>query len=1503
MKVLSVVLACLTLAACSGGGSNSNSSSESVAINGAGVKGPLANAEVNLYALDYAAADLKGSLLDEGETGSNAAITGLTVPAGRTGLVMLEFIVDADTVEINTGLAPVFDRLVTVIDVQRLYDGEAVYASPLTTLAVEIAIANADQNTPFNGNGDGDITAAEFTDALEVARRLVTGSLGFGMPTSIDIFTTPPLITDTTVTVDAQAEVASYRQAIEALAALTIILSGDTTATDTPADLLAALAEDLGDGDIDGEGKQGVVAAYLSLTEDVDTQASEMDLDTITVPGTSDPISDIESVLVSEKAVSGSTTDTSALEDGSVEVELNAPVLAPDVSASPTPDTTDSDSDGVRDELDADDDNDGVKDIDDAFPFDASESKDTDGDGTGDNSDPEPYPAVTFTTPVEFYVEVGEQKQNAAQTTPANNFVYESSDETVAVVDSQGRVTGVSEGTAMISASIIDTPATLTTASYAVNVYTSCGSCNTYQRIFDDAVYDGAIDMFDQADGKIVMLARAASKTNPISGNAILSRINPDGSLDATFGTLGQTSIKPSGPTYFAAKEMAVQSDGKILVLAHTDTGGLNHAGYVMRFTADGVLDTSFGTGGIYIHTYVSDDWSVRNLSVDGADNIFVSMINRVTNTHSEFFRLSANGVLDTSWASSGLLSLSSFTVWSIEALDNGKLIAAATQGDYFVVRQFNADGSLDTDFGVAGELAQYVGGSGKLIEQVLMLADGGMLILGYSNINGRKDTILIRTDANGIPVADFGSSGLLQLTFEGKDSYPYAVLEQTDGKFVVVGSTGDFAEDNNAFLARLNIDGSFDSTLPALNSASNGIVIHDLAYEAFSDVAYNINMATTVLRRANGGYLLLNIVQITQHAGSAVYYAFADTHLVGLDENGALDNNSFIATGFANEVITDFDGDTIRDRIDIDDDNDGIDDGVDPYPYDTDNDGLDNDVDLDDDGDGINDADDAYPLDLDNDGISNVSDGDDDGDGLSDLYDDFPLDPTEKYDSDNDGIGDNADPTPYPALTFALSGDQAMGLYDVVSNPATPSVSTGGRSIQYESSDTDVVTVDANGDVTAVGLGTATISADISGWVDTPTTYQVTVTPCASCASSTVEINVSNIQEFRGVVELADTDLFVFGSNGFYSASAVARFRFEGTVDPDFNGGSALQFNYAAGALTLVVDAAEQSDGKILLLSELQNPSGSDTSFLVSRLNTDGSLDTSYGVSGHFVWSSTGEDLIPGRMVLQSDDKLVVVGTRVSGGNQSAVIRLTDTGVLDTSFGDSGSGISQSLGDGSLTDVVLDGSDIVAAGLTTAGNDALLLRLDSNGALDTSFNGTGKALHNLGGDIVYIDPDRATQGVRTVVQSTGQYLLAGTVGSNAEEMFIARYNANGVLDTSFGSAGESRQSHGSYCVANDLIEQADGTLVVVGSAQDSTPFFLDVVTMWRFDSSGNFESLALADANIDSNDSALGMSVIESTFGGQIISVTSYDSVFGTPQARLLGVNDDGTENTNRFR
>ncbi|MCZ6886896.1 MAG: right-handed parallel beta-helix repeat-containing protein, partial [Gammaproteobacteria bacterium] len=134
-----------------------------------------------------------------------------------------------------------------------------------------------------------------------------------------------------------------------------------------------------------------------------------------------------------------------------------------------------------------------------------------------------------------------------------------------------------------------------------------------------------------------------------------------------------------------------------------------------------------------------------------------------------------------------------------------------------------------------------------------------------------------------------------------------------------------------------------------------------------------------------------------------------------------ALAEFSLTYLGLGQTVDNDQDG--LYNDEDPDDDNDGIDDAFDAFPFDdtetadADMDGLGNNIDPDDDNDGVLDTVDSHPFDaseqtdFDGDGIGDNADLDDDGDGVPDVDDQFPFDPTESGDFDGDGIGNSVDP------------------------------------------------------------------------------------------------------------------------------------------------------------------------------------------------------------------------------------------------------------------------------------------------------------------------------------------------------------------------------------------------------------------------------------------------------------------------------------------------------------
>ncbi|WP_290580468.1 thrombospondin type 3 repeat-containing protein [Ketobacter sp.] len=406
------------MTACSDGGGSSGSSSSgggggaSLSLSGGGVDGPLAFATVTLYTIDTSVADFKGQVLGEGTTDSRAGINGIDKPSADDAPYLLEFSADADTRDLTACedldtsgsidvasecLAPVVGTLRTVVTADMLNSDRPVYATLLTTMATDLAIA-----ATFDASGD----EAALLTALPDAAAQVKSTVGFGLGSGTDIFTTPPILDADTDTAEEQEQVAAYRSAVQALASVVDQIANSVGGAD-PVAVLTVMTEDLADGEIDGQ-VDGVTADLYDGDGDGsgDTNGANaalvlLDQDPESLPVPNDPlgrtVGDMAAILVAEIEDTGND-DVAAQIDENTEVELKPAAKNPDLDgdgvpnesdAFPTDPTedTDTDGDGIGNNTDTDDDNDGVADLNDAFPTDPDEKMDTDSDGIGNNED------------------------------------------------------------------------------------------------------------------------------------------------------------------------------------------------------------------------------------------------------------------------------------------------------------------------------------------------------------------------------------------------------------------------------------------------------------------------------------------------------------------------------------------------------------------------------------------------------------------------------------------------------------------------------------------------------------------------------------------------------------------------------------------------------------------------------------------------------------------------------------------------------------------------------------------------------------------------------------------------------------------------------------------------------------------------------------------------------------------------------------------------------------
>ncbi len=268
--------------------------------------------------------------------------------------------------------------------------------------------------------------------------------------------------------------------------------------------------------------------------------------------------------------------------------------------------------------------------------------------------------------------------------------------------------------------------------------------------------------------------------------------------------------------------------------------------------------------------------------------------------------------------------------------------------------------------------------------------------------------------------------------------------------------------------------------------------------------------------------------------------------------------------------------------------------------------------------------------------------------------------------------------------------------------------------------------------------------------------------------------------------------------------------------LDSDFGNGGIVQtaFNFDVTASDMVV----QKDGKVVvggLLSE-----GGTTALAVARYEPSGYLDPTFGFGGTAVADSMSPAADEVQVALQSDGKIIVVGTSVgiaSGTDDFMVVRLNRNGTFDNSFGAAGVVYVPigTTGDFAKSVAVQANGKIVVTGFSDVsggGFELSIARLNANGSLDTSFGGTGKMITKVG-------PVNSFGG-EVLVQPDGKIVVGGTAFSNQglQSFAAVRYNVNGSLDTSFSGDGMQIVSVGAIrSGGRTLAIQTDGAIVLGG--------------------------------------------------------------------------------------
>lgn len=639
--------------------------------------------------------------------------------------------------------------------------------------------------------------------------------------------------------------------------------------------------------------------------------------------------------------------------------------------------------------------------------------------------------------------------------------------------------------------------------------------------------------------------------------------------------------------------------------------------------------------------------------------------------TRDKIARLNTDGTIDNTF-DPGYGANGRVKTTSIQA--DGRIIIGGSFSNYDGttinhIARLNADGVLDNTFNP---------GTGTIseINTIAIQPDGKIVIGGnFSVYNGIPRNNIARLNANGSLDSTFNPG-------TGTNNPINSIVIQTDGKIIIGGMFTSYNGSARNRIARLNADGTLDITFnpgTGANSDVNTIAIHPNGKIIIGGNFTNYNSTTR-------------------------------NRIVRLNEDGTFDSTFFMGTGASNQVY----------KITIQTDGKII---IAGYFYSYNGTQRYNIARLNTDGT----IDNSFNSGTDENGNVRTASIQSDGKiiigGWFSSYNGTPRNNITRINAD--GTHDN-------------NFNPGSGANNMV---ITTSIQTDGKII-------------IGGELTSYNGNTRNRIARIN----TDGTFDITFNPGSGANSS---INATVIQS-DGKIIIGG----VFTSYNGTTRNRIARINTDGTLDNNFNPGT--------GTGGDVNSIAIQADGKIVIGGEFFSYNGTSIT-RIARLNTDGTLDGSFN-------PGTGADWTVFSTAVQADGKIIIGGIFSSYNNTpiNRIARLNSDGSLDNTFNPC---IGTSGGEVKSIIVQADGKIIIGGSMTSCNNLVQrIARLNADGTLDNTFNtGTG--------------PNYTIYS--TAIQADGKIIITGEFSyyNSTPRNRIARLNTDGSLDNTFNPGTSANNS------------------------------------------------------------------------------------------------------------
>jgi uncharacterized delta-60 repeat protein len=951
--------------------------------------------------------------------------------------------------------------------------------------------------------------------------------------------------------------------------------------------------------------------------------------------------------------------------------------------------------------------------------------------------------------------------------------------------------------------------------------------------------YNSAQSIDVQHDGTITIAGKA---DNGSSSNLAVARYNSDGTLDSAFYGGGDPISGFQGSTDLD-QSMVVQDNGKIIAIGEYGyRSGVWYADFVVRrYTSEGLPDITFSDIGS-VMTSIQRINMAESVIVQQDGKILVAGYADYDGGSFVLVRYNIDGSLDTSFSADGILitPLFSAKAYSIKQQQvDGKILVTGTTGTDVALLRYNIDGSLDTTFSGDGIVTTDFGSTDE-VGRIVTVQDDGRIIVGCA-VDGH--TTIVR----------YLSNGSLETIFDQAVIFAQDIVVQDDGKILVVDSA-----QNNLALVSYNSDGTLDASVGMHSNTLGGTVSYTEGGPAvILDSNVQVYDAELFLAGSYGGALL----HLMRHGGANAEDVFSARGTLG----ALIAGNSLVVGGITVGNVTLNSGGELGVVFSENATQKLVNSVLQQIAYTNSSDVPPAVVQIDWTlSDGTLSSHDAGSS-----TIVAITASNDAPTGsviISGSVTQYSTLTASNTLADKDGLGnisyqwkangvliDGAVNNNYTltqsevgkAISVTATYIDGYGTVENITSASTMGVANvndaplfikgkvvseliGGESVALQSDGKILVAGTSNSDL-------ALVRYKSDGDLDF--TFADNGIGISAFYGHDIYALTHEPSYGRGVAVQVDGKIIIVGDaisesqqlNAPYFDVAIARYNIDGSLDSSFSDDGKLTFfsinkNDYGNAVTV------QPDGKILVAGYSSDYYGEH--FIIKRLNSDGSYDASFSAEYGGGYYSRAESI-----AVQPDGKILVAGYAVTEGRyydpilheyfynfnnyNFRLLRLNHDGTLDETFGENLNGVI----DTDLTGkndygysviVQPDGKIVIAGQIAGGGTDLALVRYDSWGMPDTSFDGDGK---------VIADADRAGGGASMTLQSDGKIVLAG--GNS-----LFRYNSDGSLDSSF--SGDGKLIIAEYFSSTGVVVQSDGKIIVAGA--------LSSFALFRYNSDGSID-------------------------------------------------------------